>query len=90
MVSAAGADKFKEVARAATHTILAACGLEHSKSNARTVSSAICEHSGQIKQMRRSNLMPNSCRECFYTFLQDVVKSILSEKRISPTAAKSS
>ncbi|KAG1327464.1 putative PHD and RING finger domain-containing protein 1 [Cocos nucifera] len=83
-----GADKFKEVARAATHTILAACGLEHSKSNARIVSSSICQHNGQIKQMRQSNHMPNSCRECFYTFVQHVVKSILSEEHILPTAAK--
>lgn len=81
-----GADKFKEVARAATHTILAACGLEHSKSRARAASSSVCKHAEKIKQMRKSNLMPNSCRECFYNFVQDVVKSILSE-RLNPLAA---
>ncbi|KAJ8500336.1 hypothetical protein OPV22_010888 [Ensete ventricosum] len=36
-----GAVRFKEVARVATHTILAACGLEHSKSSARSFPSPV-------------------------------------------------
>lgn len=74
------ADTFRAVARVATHTILAACGLEHSKSSARTISSPKCKHPEQFRELRKSNLMPNSCRECFYSFAEDVVNSIFIEK----------
>ncbi|CAL9105722.1 unnamed protein product [Musa acuminata var. zebrina] len=77
-----GAARFKEVARIATHTILAACGLEHSKSSARSFPSPVCQHSEQIKQHRKSKLMPSSCRECFYTFVQNVVYSVMTEKNL--------
>lgn len=79
-----GAARFKEVARIATHSILAACGLEHSKSSARsfTSSSSICRHSEQIKQLRQSKLMPNSCQKCFYTFVHNVVNSVMIEKHL--------
>ncbi|WOL12109.1 hypothetical protein Cni_G20874 [Canna indica] len=76
------AERYKKVARIATHSILAACGLEHSKSSARSFPNSICSHPEQIKQLRKSNLMPNSCRECFYAFVQNVVKSVLSEKNL--------
>lgn len=72
---------FKQVARIATHTILAACGLEHSKLCARAFSSPICKHSKE-NQFRKSNLMSNSCHECFCSFVQSVVKSLISEKNL--------
>ncbi|KAJ6854327.1 PHD and RING finger domain-containing protein-like [Iris pallida] len=73
------ANKFKEVARLATHTILAACGLENSMS-IRLTASPICKHSEQVRELRKSNLMPNCCRECFFSYVKDVVNSILLEK----------
>ncbi|KAG9448611.1 hypothetical protein H6P81_008576 [Aristolochia fimbriata] len=76
-----GVDKFKEVARSATHTILAACGVEHSKSLARPFPSVICRHTGQPPQIRLSNIMPNSCRECFYLFVKEVVNSLMVMKQ---------
>ncbi|XP_074592158.1 uncharacterized protein LOC141847950 [Curcuma longa] len=72
---------FKQVARIATHTILAACGLEHSKLCARAFSSPICKHSRE-NQFRKSNLMSNSCHECFCSFVQSVVKSVISENKL--------
>ncbi|XP_072997328.1 uncharacterized protein [Typha latifolia] len=75
-----GADRFKEVARIATHTVLAACGLEHSRSIVRPFSNSICKHSEEIKMLSRSNLMASSCRKCFYSFIQEVVNSVMSEK----------
>ncbi|OVA16889.1 zinc finger protein [Macleaya cordata] len=75
-----GVTGFKEVARLATHTILAACGLEHSKSSVRPFPHSVCRHNDQNHQLRMSNLMPSSCRECFYVFVKDVVSSILTEK----------
>ncbi|KAJ9163477.1 hypothetical protein P3X46_023140 [Hevea brasiliensis] len=71
---------FKEVARLATHTILAACGFGHSRHAVHSVPSCVCGHSERTQQLRKSTLMPNSCRECFYVFVKDVVSSILSEK----------
>ncbi|KAJ0105095.1 hypothetical protein Patl1_18966 [Pistacia atlantica] len=76
-----GFDVFKEVARRATHTILAACGLEHPRSNIRIFPSlVVCSHSEHIQQLHKSTLMPNSCRECFHIFVRDVVKAIMFEK----------
>ncbi|XP_058115139.1 uncharacterized protein LOC131258096 isoform X2 [Magnolia sinica] len=75
-----GADKFKEIAKLATHTILAACGLEHSKSSARSFPISICRHIEHLQQLHVSNLMTSSCRECFYVFVKDVVNSIMAEK----------
>ncbi|XP_057952378.1 uncharacterized protein LOC131146661 [Malania oleifera] len=74
-----GADAFKEVARRATHTILAACGLEHRKSGVYFPTS-VCRHAEQIQRLQKSTLMPTSCRECFYAFVKDVVNSVMLEK----------
>ncbi|KAK2663465.1 hypothetical protein Ddye_002039 [Dipteronia dyeriana] len=74
-------DKFKEVARLATHTILAACGLEHRESGIRTIPiSVVCSHAEDIEQIHKSTLLPGSCRECFYVFVKDVVQSIMLEE----------
>ncbi|ONK69394.1 uncharacterized protein A4U43_C05F22400 [Asparagus officinalis] len=74
------AETFKEVARVATHTILAACGLEHSKSSAKIISMPKCKHTEQLRELRKCKLMPDSCRECFYSYVKDVVSSIFLEK----------
>lgn len=79
----ADADTFKEVARVATHTILAACGLEHSKSSAKIISMPKCKHTEQLRERHKRNLMPDSCRECFYFYVKDVVSSIFLEKIVS-------
>uniref|UniRef100_A0A2P2IQ17 Uncharacterized protein LOC105640677 isoform X1 n=1 Tax=Rhizophora mucronata TaxID=61149 RepID=A0A2P2IQ17_RHIMU len=75
-----GVDAFKEVARLATHALLAACGLSHSRNAVRSFPKFFCSHSEHIRQLHKSTLMPNSCRECFYVFVKDVVNSVLSEK----------
>ena len=75
-----GVGTFKEVARLATHTILAACGLEHSNSCVRSFPTSLCTHSEQVQQLHKSTLMPTSCRECFYAFVKDVVNFITVEK----------
>ncbi|KAF9624473.1 hypothetical protein IFM89_011481 [Coptis chinensis] len=80
-VASVGVDGFKEVARLATHTVLAACGLEHKKSIVRPFPDSVCRHNNQTKQLHMSNLMPSSCRECFYAFVKDTVKAVLSEQK---------
>ncbi|KAI3416878.1 uncharacterized protein J3R85_014987 [Psidium guajava] len=72
-----GVDAFKEIARAATHTILAACGLERPKS---VIPSSVCRHTYDIRRLHGSTLMPNSCRECFCAYVKTVVDSLLLEK----------
>lgn len=74
---------FKEVARLATHSILAACGIGAPKPGApkpgaRTFQSSICTHADGV---RRSTLMPSSCRECFFVFVKDVVNTTMLEKK---------
>ncbi|KAL3748666.1 hypothetical protein ACJRO7_009839 [Eucalyptus globulus] len=73
-----GFDTFKAIARAATHTILAACGLEQPKS---AVPSSVCRHADDIRRLHRSALMPNSCRECFNAYVKTVVNTLLLEKQ---------
>ncbi|XVE56753.1 hypothetical protein DITRI_Ditri04bG0036200 [Diplodiscus trichospermus] len=76
-----GVDAFKEIARLATHTILAACGFPHSKSTSiHSFPTSVCSHTEDIKLRYMSSLMPNSCRECFYVFVKNVVFSIMIEK----------
>ncbi|XP_050376815.1 uncharacterized protein LOC126794200 [Argentina anserina] len=73
-----GVDAFKQIARAATHTVLAACGLEHHhKSAVHSFPSLVCHHSEQLQLPHKSNLMRKACRDCFYGFVKDVVDSIL-------------
>ncbi|XP_077236554.1 uncharacterized protein LOC143878123 [Tasmannia lanceolata] len=82
-----GVDRFKEIARLATHTILAACGLEHSKSSVRSYPRSICCHTDKLPHLRPSKLMPSSCRECFYVFVKDVVNSVMEEKTGLPESS---
>lgn len=74
-------DAFKEVARHATHSILAACGLERPKVGIRSFPSSVCCHAAEIQQLHRSTLMPTSCRECFFVFVKDVVSTIILERK---------
>lgn len=76
----AGVNAFKEVAWKSTHSILAACGLEQPKTGIRIFPSSACRHVSNGLDIRRSTLMPNSCRECFYAFVKDVVNTIMLEK----------
>ncbi|CDO98536.1 unnamed protein product [Coffea canephora] len=74
------ANVFKEVARLATHTILGACGLEQPKHGIHPSQSSVCSHEKGNQHFRKSTLMPNSCRECFYVFVKDVVSAIMYER----------
>ncbi|XP_017612443.1 uncharacterized protein LOC108457803 [Gossypium arboreum] len=78
-----GVNIFKEIARLATHTILAAYGFQHSKSSIHSFPSPVCSHSNDINLQQKSTLMPNSCRECFYVFVKNVVSSIMVEKGLA-------
>ncbi|CAH9112217.1 unnamed protein product [Cuscuta epithymum] len=76
------ADKFKEIARLSTHSILEACGLEARCPGIPSFpNSNVCIHVEDGREIRRSTLMPKSCRECFYLFVKDVVNTILSERK---------
>ncbi|XWS47903.1 hypothetical protein CRYUN_Cryun13aG0025900 [Craigia yunnanensis] len=75
-----GVDAFKEIARLATHTILAAGGFQHSKTSIHYFPSSVFSHTEDIKLRHKSTLIPNSCRECFYVFVKNVVCSIMIEK----------
>ncbi|XP_060169275.1 uncharacterized protein LOC132600198 [Lycium barbarum] len=70
-------DTFKQVARLATHSILAACGLEHKTSGISSVPECVCVHAEEVKELKRSTLMPKSCRECFFLFVKNVVNTIM-------------
>lgn len=73
-------DAFKEVARLATHSILAACGIGPSKPWVLTFQSPICMHIDKVEQVIRSTIMPSSCKECFSIFVKDVVSTIVLDK----------
>lgn len=74
-------DTFKKVARLATHSILAACGLEHKTPGISSLPECACVHSEEDKELRRSTLIPKSCRECFFLFVKSVVNTILLDNR---------
>lgn len=77
----AGVDAFKEIARASTHNILAAYGLEHSKAiRCSSFTRPVCCHLEQDKQQHEASPMPNSCGGCFDLFVRNVVGSIVREK----------
>ncbi|CAH9078584.1 unnamed protein product [Cuscuta europaea] len=81
-LSRSEAEKFKEIARLSTHSILEACGLEARRPGIPSFpNSNMCIHVEGGREIRRSTLMPKSCRECFYLFVKDVVNTILSERK---------
>lgn len=77
-----GVDAFKEVARLATHSILAACGLEHPKPGFCSVPGFICSHTKKVGLFQiSSSLMPNSCRECFDVFVKEMVNIVMLQRK---------
>ncbi|KAI3991828.1 hypothetical protein MKX01_038226 [Papaver californicum] len=78
-----GLNEFKKIAKVSTHTILAACGLEHSNSSVhRTYPHLACSHTGSQSRQQQLHMldpMHSSCTECFHGFVKDV-NSILTEK----------
>ncbi|KAK1433663.1 hypothetical protein QVD17_10577 [Tagetes erecta] len=75
-------DVFKEVARHATHSIMAACGIEPPKARFRSFERLKCDHS-QTRKRPSSTLMPSCCRECFFIFVKDVVTAIAVDRTAS-------
>lgn len=71
LVIFSGTERFKKIARTSTHSVLAACGMEHSKSVAVTFPKLICKHVGH---------MQSSCTECLSSFVKNVVSSLLEKK----------
>ncbi|GMG99760.1 hypothetical protein Nepgr_001600 [Nepenthes gracilis] len=71
-----GYNTFKEIARSSTHTILAACGLEHRKGEVYEVQPPVCLH-GEGLANGLSSLMKGCCPSCFDSFVKDVVRTIM-------------
>ncbi|KAJ4954693.1 hypothetical protein NE237_011476 [Protea cynaroides] len=62
---------FKDIARYSTHTVLAACGLDHNRSMAIPVQPpSRCPH--VERQSEPINRMENCCSSCFSSFVSDV------------------
>ncbi|WVZ81570.1 hypothetical protein U9M48_028926 [Paspalum notatum var. saurae] len=83
-----GSDRFKEVARTVTHSILAACGFEHSPSQCLALSRPVCKHSPKVKPLN-SSAITDSCRECLRNFVKDAVSLALNGRQMDQTCASS-
>ncbi|KAH9689584.1 F18C1.6 protein [Citrus sinensis] len=71
---------FKDIAGSSTHTILAACGLEHSRSEVHIVPPpSICSHVERVSSGQTS-LMKSHCSSCFDSFIKEVVKRIMDTR----------
>lgn len=70
---------FKEVARHATHSIMAACDIEPQKARFRSFERLVCHHK-ETQKRPSSSLMPTACRECFFVFVKDVVTTIAFDR----------
>ncbi|KAA8545223.1 hypothetical protein F0562_020007 [Nyssa sinensis] len=78
-----GYSTFKDIARSSTHTILAACGIEHRGNEVYPVQPpSICNHIEQIA-VGQMSLMKGHCSSCFELFVKDVVCEIM-KTRMSP------
>ncbi|XP_061371941.1 uncharacterized protein LOC133314476 [Gastrolobium bilobum] len=78
-----GYTTFKDIARSSTHTILAACGLEHKKSEVCTVPPpSVCPHT-ELMASGQTSLIKGCCSSCFDSFVGDVVKRILDTRMSS-------
>ncbi|CAL5194799.1 unnamed protein product [Lathyrus oleraceus] len=74
---------FKDIARSSTHTILAACGLEHKTSEVCSAPPpSVCPHVELIAGGHTS-MMKGCCSSCFDSFVGDVVKRILDTRMSS-------
>ncbi|KAJ6928641.1 hypothetical protein NC652_012703 [Populus alba x Populus x berolinensis] len=73
-------DTFKDISRSSTHTILAACGLEHKRSEVHTVPPpSTCIHMDRVVAGQTSP-MKGCCSSCFDSFVRDVVKRIMDKR----------
>ncbi|XWS64475.1 hypothetical protein CRYUN_Cryun05aG0007100 [Craigia yunnanensis] len=71
---------FKDVATSSMHTLLAACGLEHRRSEVHNVPlPSNCTHIGRVAAGQAS-LMKGCCLTCFDSFVKDVVKRIMDTR----------
>jgi len=72
---------FKDIARSSTHTILAACGLEHTRSEVyySIPPPSVCSHI-ELMTGGQTSLMKGCCSSCFDSFVGDVVKKIMDAK----------
>ncbi|ONK63284.1 uncharacterized protein A4U43_C07F13380 [Asparagus officinalis] len=70
---------FKEIARNSTHTILAACGIEHRRSMVTSVSEPPdnCVHDSDDGP---EHLLKGCCSSCFNSFVKDVVRRLIDTK----------
>lgn len=71
-----------DIARSSTHTILAACELEHKSNEVVAVSvspPAICGHI-ELMACSKASLMRGRCSSCFDSYVGEVVNKILDTK----------
>uniref|UniRef100_A0ACD5VAN5 Uncharacterized protein n=1 Tax=Avena sativa TaxID=4498 RepID=A0ACD5VAN5_AVESA len=78
-----GSDRFKEAARAATHTVLASCGLEHSPELALVLPKPVCKH----KPPPEPSVVDDTCKECLRGFVKQAIGSVLSGEQRDQAAA---
>lgn len=76
-----GSERFKEAARATTHTVLASCGLEHSPELAVAVPKPVCKH-----KPPRPSVIANTCKECLCDFVKLAISSVLSSHQMDQAA----
>ncbi|KAK8633579.1 hypothetical protein V6N13_014423 [Hibiscus sabdariffa] len=70
----------KDIATSSMHTLLAACGLEHRRSEVQIVPpSSNCVHIERVAAGQAS-LMKGCCLTCFDSFVKDVVKRIMDTR----------
>ncbi|KAJ4719374.1 PHD and RING finger domain-containing 1 [Melia azedarach] len=70
---------FKDIASSSTHTILAACGLEHRSEVHIVHPPSTCSHVERVAGGQTS-LMKGQCSSCFDSFVRDVVKRIMDTR----------
>ncbi|MBA0843635.1 hypothetical protein Goarm_000805 [Gossypium armourianum] len=71
---------FKDIATSAMHTLLAACGLEHMRSEVHVVPPpSNCTHIERVAT-EQASLMKGCCLTCFDSFVKDVVKRIMDTR----------
>ncbi|CAI9103479.1 OLC1v1001970C1 [Oldenlandia corymbosa var. corymbosa] len=75
-----GYTAFKDIARSSTHTILAACGLEHRSNEVYPMNTRIiCTH-GENEAGELTSPMKRHCSTCFDLFVGDVVQEIINHR----------
>ncbi|CAN6221646.1 unnamed protein product [Urochloa humidicola] len=78
-----GSETFKEVARTATHTVLAACGFEHSPLQSLSLSRPVCKHSPKVT---KSSAITDSCKECLRSSVKEAISLALSGRNMDQTS----